>query len=171
MASSYQTLKSALAARVRTDQAERLASQRQDQGEGLLCPAGAGNINFDIYGRPATQNTLNVGGNREGGGAAECGHYVYSAARLMQFENNQRPFLPVAAAGLRGAGDLAGLGRDLIPQDLYGNGFRGNFVRHYPTPNNSPWQVAPMASASVPHRPVQNFDFSHDATTRNQWPR
>ena len=158
-----QTLKSSLDARVRIDQSERLASQRQDQGEGLLCPAGAGDLNFDIYGRPATQNTLSVNL------ASECGNYTYSSADLMQFETNHRPYLPICAAGLRGVGDLAGTGRDLIPQDLYGAGFRGNFVRHYSTPNNAPWARAPHGSYAAPHKPVQNFDFSHDSTTRNLW--
>lgn len=161
MSGNYQTLKSALDSRVRVDQAQRLASQRQDLGEGLMCPAGAGNISFDIYGRPATLNTLPI----QQPYAASCGNYTYSSADLMQFETNQRPYIPICAAGLRGAGDFMGVGRDQMPQNLYGNGYRGNFVRQYPTPNNAPFYSEPVrrTNPSMYNKPVQSFDFSMDA--------
>ena len=57
---STQTLKSAIDSRVDVGQTWRLGSQRQNLGEGLMCPAGAGDIAFDIYGRPADQNTLTL---------------------------------------------------------------------------------------------------------------
>ena len=135
MAGTTQTLKSAIDSRVRTDQASRLGSQRQNLGEGLMCPAGAGDIAFDIYGRPADQNTLRLTD-------AACSQYTkFSARRRIEIENNERPYLPVCAAGLRGAADYMGVGRDLLPQNLYGEGYQGNMVRHYPTATNMPWSL------------------------------
>ena len=127
---STQTLKSALDARVRLDQASRLGSQRQNLGEGMMCPAGAGHIMHDIYGRPATQNTLTVNDSA-------CSNYTeFPASRRMNIETMERPYLAICAASLRGAGDFMGKGRDLIPQNLYLMGHQGDFVRHYPTANN-----------------------------------
>lgn len=163
MSGSGQTLKSALTSRVRIDQAERLASQRQNAGEGLTCPAGAGHIAFDIYGRPAPQSTLLLND-------AACSNYTqYSAARRIEVENFVRPQVGICAAGQRGAADFQGVGRDLIPQNLYGTGFEGNFVRHYNTPNNAPWDVTPdcpgqKTYSSLPR--VQPWTGSHDATSK-----
>jgi len=157
---STQTLKSAADSRVRIDQSQRLGSQRQNLGEGLLCPASAGDIGFDIYGRPATQNTLLLNDSA-------CSHYTdFSTQRRMEIENLERPYLPICAAGLRGAGDLMHLGRADMPQDLYGCGsYRGNFVRHYNTPSNLPWSETPTEPFSpYYHKRIQPFSWSHDAT-------
>ena len=138
-----QTLKATLQSRVINAQTERLSSQRQNLGEGLTCPAGSGNIHHDVYGRPVTQNTLDL---RD----SACSHYLIDAAEFMQYETNHRPHLAICAAGLRGASDMAGWGRDLLPQNLYNEGynpalgydqdlgeFRGNFERTFSTPNNA----------------------------------
>lgn len=157
--STTQTLKSALQTRVRSDRSERLGSQRQHLGEGLMCPAGAQNISFDIFGRPVNQNTLPLLDSA-------CSNYtIFSAERRIEVENQERPYIPICAAGNRGASDFMGMGRDNLPQNLYGDGYAGNMIRHYDTANNSPWEAP-----SVPSRPfyqsrIQPFDFSHDATS------
>jgi len=154
-----QSLKSALDSRVNVAQSERLGSQRQNLGEGLMCPAGSGYINFDIYGRPVSQNTLLLND-------ASCSNYTeWSASRRIAVENNERPYMPICAAGLRGAGDFMGKGRDLQQQNLYGEGYQGNMVRHYNTSNNAPWSAGPQGpNPPYSHTLVQPFSFSHDAT-------
>ncbi len=163
MTNTTQSLKSALDARVRLDQASKLGSSRQNLGEGLMCPAGAGNIQFDIYGRPANQKTLLLNDS-------SCSHYTeWSAQRRIEVENMERPYLPICAAGLRGAADWMGKGRDILPQNLYGNGYSGNFVRTYNTANNAPWeQTGETMQMDYYQRNIQPFSFSHDATS-NLW--
>lgn len=156
---STQTLKSALAARVRDDQAYRLGSQRQNLGEGMMCPAGAGDLANDIYGRPVSQKTLLLDD-------AACSNYTeWSAARRIAVENQERPYLPVCAAGLRGAGDFMGVGRDMTVQNMYGTGMEGNFVRNYSTPNNMPPDGPAGPRAPYTQRPVQPWTGSMDATS------
>lgn len=160
MSGSTQTLKSALDGRVRLDQASRLGSQRNDLGEGLMCPAGSGDIGFDIYGRPANQKTLLLNDSA-------CSNYTeWSAMRRIEVENMERPYLPICAAGIRGAADWMGKGRDLLPQNLYGEGYQGNMVRHYNTANNAPWYEGPQGP-DMPYyqKPIQPFSFSMDATS------
>lgn len=157
---SQQSLKSALDARVRTDQAERLASQRQNLGEGLMCPAGSGDIQNDVYGRPVHQNTLHVND-------ASCSNYtIFSSQRRINVENLERPYIPICASGIRGNSDFMGVGRDLLPQDLYGEGYRGNMIRHYNTPNNAP--PVPKVHIPAPYyfKKIQPFSYSMDATTQ-----
>lgn len=156
---SSQTLKSALDSRVRIDQSQRLGSQRQNLGEGLLCPAGAGDIGFDIYGRPATQNTLRLLDSA-------CSQYTdFPTARMIEIENLNRPYLPVCASGQRGASDLMGMGRADMPQDLYGDGYRGNFVRHFSTANNLGWdETPPEPYCPYAQKRIQPFSWSHDST-------
>jgi len=154
--SSVQTLKSAIHGRVRVDQAQRLGSQSRDLGEGIFCPAGAGDIYFDQFMRPVSQNTLRLDD-------ASCGHYTtHSARRRIEVENMERPYAVVCAAGYRG-GDLMGSGRDLHPKDLYGKGRRGDFIRHYSTANNTPpsTQTFPGYYHVKTHQPSSH---SHDAT-------
>src|SRR6186713_1565771 len=79
---STQTLKAALSSRVRNDQVSRLASSRQDLGEGLMCPASAGFLQHDVYGRPSNQNNLLTNNS-------SCSHYtLYNAKRRIGIENN-----------------------------------------------------------------------------------
>ena len=164
---SQQTLKASLQSRVINAQTERLSSQRQNLGEGLPCPAGSGNIHHDVYGRPVTQNTLVL---RD----SACSHFLIDAAEYMQYETNLRPHLPICAAGLRGASDMAGWGRDIIPQNLYNSGynpslspdqqdlgnFRGNFERTYGTPNNAPPQAKwPLPRAQPYDKWIPSWDL------------
>lgn len=160
MSGTTQTLKSALDSRVRIDQTQRLGSQRQNLGEGLMCPAGSGDIFFDIYGRPSDQNTLFLNDSA-------CSNYTkWSTQRRIEVENNERPYLPVCAAGLRGAGDYMGKGRDNLPQNLYGEGYQGNMVRHYPTANNMPWDdTKAKPNLFYYQKQIQPFSFSHDGST------
>ncbi len=154
---SIQSLKPAMASRVITAQSTRIGSQVQNLGEGLTCPAGSGSINFDIYGRPATKNTLDL---RD----SACSNYTgITAARFMQYETNHRPNIPICAAGLRGASDMMGVARDVNPQNVYAEGFRGNFHRTYGSPNNAPPQQ--KLNLAFPYEKfVQPFGFTNDAT-------
>jgi hypothetical protein len=152
-------MKSALIGRVDAATALRIASQRQNLGEGLVCPTGAGDLYFDIYQRPVNPNTLLLDD-------ASCSHYTsQSAARRIEVENNERPYLPVCAAGLRG-GDLMAKGRDMQAQNIYGSGFAGNFVKTYSTPNNLPADQAAVYSMPAGTPVVQPYDRSHNAV---QW--
>lgn len=157
--SSVQSLKAATDSRVRMDQTSRLASQRSNLGEGMMCPAGAGDIANDVYGRPVSQTTLRLTDSA-------CSNYtMYSAGRRIEVENMERPYLPICASGNRGAADLMGLGRDILPQNLYGEGYQGNMVRHYPTRNNFPWSEGPQGP-NLPYyqKQIQPFTYSHDGT-------
>ncbi len=57
------------------------------------------------------------------------------------------------------------LGRDIMPQNLYGEGYQGNMIRNYPTRNNYPWPEGPQ-QPSLPYyqKQIQPFTFSHDGT-------
>lgn len=154
---SGQTLKAALQTRVDPAQAHRLGSQRQNLGEGMMCPAGAQYLAFDIYGRPANRNTLDL---RD----SACSNYAITAATYAQYESNNRPMIPICAAGLNGGGDLMGVGRTFMPRDLYGTGKAGEFVRHYGTRTNRPEEIAQKAKYFY-QKAIQPFDFSHDATS------
>lgn len=153
---SGQTLKAALQTRVETAQAHRLGSQRQNLGEGMMCPAGAQYLSFDIYGRPANRNTLNLNDSA-------CSNYAITSATYMQFESNNRPMIPICTAGLNGGGDLMGVGRTFMPRDLYGDGKAGEFVAHYPTRTNRPEEVPKPPKFFYP-KAIQPFAFSMDAT-------
>jgi hypothetical protein len=156
-----QDLKSASFVRVDSGKALHLyaaARNSSNDAVSLMCPAGAQRLHHDVYGRPASQNTLSV--NLD----AACGMGTqFPAQRHIQIENNNRPYLPVASAGMRGAADLMGRGRDMMPQDLYGEGSRGNFARIYNTKNNAPWEP-PVQYPYMYSRIEQPFDYSHDAS-------
>jgi hypothetical protein len=161
MASNTQTLKSALDSRVRIDQSHKLGSQRQNLGEGLMCPASAGDIQNDVYGRPVSQNTLRLTDSA-------CSNYTqFSAGRRIEVENLERPYLPVCAAGLRGAADWMGKGRDILPQNLYGSGYQGNMIRHYAmNPANMPPDQTPAAPMrGYYQKKIQPFSYSMDGTS------
>jgi hypothetical protein len=154
-----QSLKSALQTRVREDRASRLGSQRQNLGEAMMCPASSQNIQFDIFGRPVNQNTLLLDDSA-------CSNYtIFPARRRIEVENMERPYIPICAAGNRGAGDFMGAGRDLLPQNIYGDGYGGNMIRHYDTANNSPPEAPEPAPKNYYQRRIQPFDFSMDASS------
>lgn len=164
MANNYQSLKSASNVRVSTGKAENLYGFTRNLGESLLCSAGAQYLQSDIYGRPANQNTLTV--NLD----AACAQGTqFPTYRYLQVENMQRPYLPIAASGLRGAADFQGVGRDLIPQNLYGiNSSRANMSRIYNNRSNQPWeweQVMQTEPRFYQIQKIQPNDMSHDAST------
>lgn len=152
-----QTLKSGLVVRVDQGRSTSLYSASRSLGESLMCPANAQNLQNDVYGRPASQQTLPV--NLD----ASCAMgSMYPAPRMIAVENQNRPYIPICAAGMRGGGDTLN-GRNLISQDLYGFGQGGNFVREYPTANNAPFDFPPPARPNYHWRMEQPFTFSHDA--------
>ena len=157
--SAIQSLKSANLVRVDSGKSVTLYSASRTLGESLMCPASAHEIQNDIYGRPASQQTLPV--NMD----ASCGQgTMYPASRHIAVENMNRPYVPVCAAGMRGGGDLMGVGRDVIPNDMYGFGPEGGFVRHYPTANNAPWDPRQPRTQNYYHRMEQPPTFTHDST-------
>jgi hypothetical protein len=125
-----------------------------------MCPAGSGDIQFDVYGRPADQNTLLLNDSA-------CSNYTkWSAARRIQVENLERPYLPVCAAGLRGAADYMGVGRDIMPQNLYGSGYAADFVRHYNTSNGMPASEGNQGpNPPYYQKQIQPFSYSMDGST------
>jgi hypothetical protein len=162
--SHMQSLKAALLYRVDVGKSNNLYAARQNLGEGLMCPASAQVIQHDIYGRPASQNTLPV--NLDASCATQS---QFPAYRQIQRENMERPYLAICTAGLRGAADFMGVGRDLIPQNLYGEGERGNMAKHYNNANNSPpeWEAAYQTELRHPRynqNRVQPFTFTHEAS-------
>jgi hypothetical protein len=60
---------------------------------------------------------------------------------------------------------MMGVGRDNIPQNLYGEGYQGNMIRHYNTANNAPWHQGPDGP-DVPYysKMVQPATLSMDGT-------
>ncbi len=155
-----QTLKSALQSRVSTGQAQRLGSQRQDLGEGMMCPAGAGRIAHDIYMRPVSQNTLRLEDSA-------CSNYTeFSAARRIAVENLERPALWVCAAGLNGS-DPQGTGRNFMPEGIYDGSKRGAFVRHYSSRANRGEMEHPRKDLIYTPKQVQpwyRWNGSNDAS-------
>lgn len=156
--SATQSLKSANGVRVDTGRSVTLYSAARSLGESLMCPAAAQDLQNDIYGRPASQQTLPV--NLD----ASCGQgSMFPAYRQIAVENQNRPYIPVCAAGMRGGGDMMGVGRDLVPQDLYGFGRQGDFVRNYSTANNAPWDKPEPMQPNYYRRMEQPFSLTHDS--------
>ena len=155
-----QTLKSGLVVRVDQGRSTSLYSASRSLGESLMCPANAQNLQNDVYGRPASQQTLPV--NLD----ASCAMgSMYPAPRMIAVENQNRPYIPICAAGMRGgSADGMGVGRNLMAQDLYGFGQSGNFVRTYPTKNDAPFDFPPPARPNYHWRMDQPFTFTQDST-------
>lgn len=155
--SAIPTLKSAQRGRVDTAYSYKLYSERQQLGHGQFCPAGAQNIHTDVYGRPVNQQTLDTRN-------ANCGKYLHwgNVEDHLQRENMERPYLPDVAAGLRG-GDLLSVGRDYMPQNVYGEGQRGNWHRIFKGKGpDFPHQQPPPQQAYY-DRKILPFDNSMDA--------
>jgi hypothetical protein len=147
-------LKSAQQGRINVATAGRIADERFQLGHGELCSAGNPSIHADVYNRPVNQFTLKIGDQN-------CDPYMsqFSAQRRIQYENYERPYIPLCAAGSRG-GDLMGVGRDLFPQDLYSTG-ANDFVRAYKGPVNRYVQPG-LGDTSIPHS-YRPYDFSMDS--------
>lgn len=164
MSTYQQSLKSANQSRVSTGITLNQSSSRIQGVYNQLCWASAPDLQNDIYGRNVTQNTLDMRG-----GGAECNAYFPFEQTVQGHivrENLERPYIQIAPEGNRGFSDLMGRGRDLIPEDLYGFGNRGNFVRHgYPGLTLSPYQ-SPHEMPPPILRVEQNVDYpgTHDTT-------
>ena len=158
-----QTLKASNLVRVDAGRSKVLYSASRTLGESLMCPASAQDLQNDVYGRPASQQTLPV--NLD----ASCAMgTMYPAPRMIAVENQNRPYIPICAAGMRGGGDLQGTGRNLIPQDLYGFGRQGDMVRQYPTANNAPWDLPEPKRPNYYWRNEQSPTLTHDST-KSSW--
>lgn len=154
--SHLQSLKSAMESRVRQDRAGRIASEVQDLGHGEFCPAGTGAVNFDIFGRPASKNTLPTNLPY----MASCSHYVIPARTLIAYENNTRPYISTCTPGLRGNSDMLGVSRNLLPDKLYGESARFVTAMGYP-----PRDPRPAPAPAWAYEPVQPYSGSMDATS------
>ena len=154
-----QTLKSSNLVRVDAGRSTTLYSASRTLGESLMCPASAQELQNDVYGRPASQQTLPV--NLD----ASCAMgTMYPSYRQIAIENQNRPYIPICASGMRGGGDMMGVGRNLLPQDLYGFGRQGDMVRQYPTANNAPWDLPEPARPNYYFRKTQPSSLTMDST-------
>jgi len=141
---SVQTLKSASMPRVNVGVSNNQAGARMAGHYTALCGSGNPDIMNDVFGRPVPNLTIDMRG------APECNAYMPHGQSSMDHitrENLERPYVAIAPEGARGAGDMMGAGRDVMPQDLYGTGLRGNFIRHgtpgLRIPSYSPNQMPP----------------------------
>jgi hypothetical protein len=145
---SVQTIKSAQQPRVQVGIVQNQAGAREARHYTALCGASQPDLQNDVYGRPVNTNTLDMRG-----GGPECNAYAPYSQSLSDHitrENLERPYIQIAPEGARGAADLQGVGRDVTPQDLYGTGNRGNFVRM-----NSPGLRLPQPRILDAYPPVQ----------------
>ncbi len=156
---STTTLKSANLVRIDAGRSKTLYSASRTLGESLMCPASAQELQNDIYGRPASQQTLPV--NLD---AACAQGTMYPAYRQIAIENQNRPYIPICSSGSRQGGDLLGVGRNLIPQDLYGFGRQGDMVRQYSTPNNAPWDLPAPRRENYHWRMTAPSTLTHDSS-------
>ena len=154
------SLKSAQISRIDVGRADQLYSTSRTLGWQETCPTSAQNLYFDVYGRPATEFTLNKQ-------VAECDTYQpVNARKRIAFENFHRPSVLAATPSLPAmTADFGGLSRNFMPRGLYGDqSGRGEFARIYrgvaevpPTMNSS--RPAPQQERRVP-----NYTGSMDAS-------
>lgn len=163
MSGYVQSIKSATQTRVNTGVSNNQAMARLNGQYTALCGASNPDLQNDVYGR----NVGHLGVDMRG--APECNAYMPPGQSVMDHitrENIERPYIQIAPEGARGAGDLMSKGREFIPQDLYGFGNRGNFVRHgYPGLTLAPFQ-SPYERPPPMQRVEQdwNYPVSHDFT-------
>jgi hypothetical protein len=128
------SLKSSQQPRVDLATAQRIASERQSLGNGQFCPASAQDLFFDVYGRPASNTTLD---KRD----ASCSNYMGRTGPTLQnflaWEDFQRPLAAAPNCSPDSlTGDGMGVGRNLFPQNIYGGETnRGNFVNLMTNPS------------------------------------
>jgi len=162
MSAGYPTLKSAIDGRVNISTAQRIGSERTNGGHGANCVAEAGELRHDVYGRPASQNTLDLSNS-------DCSKYTeFNVRRRIATESIERPYVPVCRVGR--PGDGMAVGRDVNPRDIYGGTDcgRGNFFREYSSPNNAPPSqfVPPLKNTHYPYVYGASGSYSMDATQR-----
>lgn len=154
-----QTLKAASESRVRNDYTEWHAGSRQQGHFYDTCPASSHHLMNDIYGRPVNQNTLDMR-------SADCNAHAphqQTTHHHIQREVSERPYVPIGASGSRGASDFMGVSRDLHPQDLYGEGTRGNMVRHGTCGNHLPYPDFQLPQTFSERRVQSSTLPSHDS--------
>lgn len=162
---SVQTLKSASQPRTNVGVSNNQALARLNGHFSALCGASNPDISNDIFGRNVPNLTIDMRG------APECDPYMppgQSSMNHITRENLERPYIAIAPEGARGAGDLLGVGRDVMPQDLYGTGIRGNFVRYgqpglrIPTysPNSTPPPISRVEQSGF-------YPTTHDTTSES----
>jgi hypothetical protein len=158
-ATSITSLKSAITTRINPANAERLYNESRVLGNPAVCPLSAQAPDVDVYSRPqggARYRLLYLGD-------AACSHFVYPTSQRLKHESAQRPIIGPCNPGDRGAGDfLYGSVRDRFPQNLYGQGTRGNFVNTYVgmRPADGP---PPMYTTSYEQATARAPTMSHDA--------
>lgn len=166
--SHVQTLKSAAQPRVTVGITYNQAGARMAGHYDALCGAGAPDLQNDIFGR----NVGHLGVDMRGGGA-ECNNYMPPGQSMKDHlvrENLERPYSYIGPEGARGAADLMGKGRDLLPQDLYGSGIRANFTRW-----SQPGLTLPDINSPMPSYPINRveqstwYPVSHDVTSNYKY--
>ena len=164
MSHTIQDMKAATTTRVDVGQANKLYSESRNLPQPAMCPAGAQNLNYDIYGRPVGIAHQGVLLND-----SSCSDYVYPSYKRILHESAERPYIATAPAGLRGGGDtmFGRSARDHMPRQLYSASDRGDFVRHFsgvtdraPHQNFPNQALYPMMSPS---------SLSHDATVPQKY--
>jgi hypothetical protein len=160
---SVQTLKSASQPRTNVGVSNNQALARLNGHFSALCGASNPDIQNDVYGRNVPNLTIDMRG------APECDPFMppgQSSMNHITRENLERPYIAIAPEGARGAGDLMGVGRDVMPQDLYGTGIRGNFVRYgqpgLRIPTYSPNAIPPPISFVYQN---SHYPPTHDTTS------
>ena len=160
---SPQTLKSASQPRVNVGVSMNQAGARQAGHYVALCGTGNPDLQNDIFGRPVGSLGVDMRG------APECDPYMPSGQSSMNHitrENLERPYISIAPEGARQQGDLMGKGRDIVPQDLYGTGLRGNYIRY-----SSPGLTLPQFNFRETPPPIQRveqnyyYPTTHDTTS------
>lgn len=162
--SAPQNLKSASQPRVNVGVTRNQAIARLNGHFDSLCPTSAPDLQNDIYGR----NVGHLGVDMRGGGA-ECNNYLppgQSSFDHITRENLERPYAYIGPEGARGGSDLMGVGRSLMPQDLFGFGIAGNFVRYGQPGLTLPDQYFPVSPSPILRKEQETYwPASHDTTS------
>ena len=159
-----QTLKSASQTRVNVGVSQNSAGARMAGHYGALCGAGDPDLQNDIFGRPVGHLGVDMRGS------PQCDAFMppgQSSMNHITRENLERPYIAIAPEGARGGGDLMGVSRNTMPQDLYGNGMRGNFIRH-----SRPGLTMPSYTPTLRPPPMERIEqntyypATHDTTSQ-----
>lgn len=158
-----QSLKSVAQARVNVGITINQAGARSAGHFDALCGAGDVQLQNDIFGRNVGQMGVDMRGAPQCNSVMPFGQTV--TGHIVR-ENNERPYVQIGPIGDLGGGDLMGVGRDRMPQDIYGTGNRGNFVRHGLVGNLIPDRLQSNNPPPVQRREQNmNYPSSHDTTS------
>uniref|UniRef100_A0A6C0JQY2 Uncharacterized protein n=1 Tax=viral metagenome TaxID=1070528 RepID=A0A6C0JQY2_9ZZZZ len=157
--STTRSFKAAITTRVNTEQASKLFNESRQMGNPMTCPGSAINIDVDEFSRPLGGAGYRMAYLND----PSCSSFVYPVGRKIRHENSERPILGPCNPGDRGAGDfLYGSVRDRYPENIYGHGTRGNFVKSHGTVEEGYPTYATNYSSSA----ARPLTISHDALTR-----